>query len=236
MKPAVLFDLGNTIAAYYRPDEFRPILEEAIGGVLHELHRLELARITLDAAIAAAVRENREATDFRFVPMAERFERIFRITLVNDPLLANALCARFLQPIFRLGRIYDDTQRVLTELRAIGVPTAIVSNAPWGSPPQLWMQEFGRLGLAAAVDAIVLCGDVGWRKPARQIFELAAAKLRRSCSECMFVGDDLQWDIEGSQAVGMRPVLLDRDGRHVDFQGERIRGLDEVLTRIEANI
>jgi len=34
---AVLFDLGNTLAAYYRRDEFQPILERAVDNVLTEL-------------------------------------------------------------------------------------------------------------------------------------------------------------------------------------------------------
>jgi FMN phosphatase YigB (HAD superfamily) len=50
----------------------------------------------------------------------------------------------------------------------------------------------------------------------------------------MFVGDDLRWDIEGSTAVGMRPVLIDRDGRHPEYKGERVADLREVLAALEA--
>jgi len=133
MKPAVLFDLGNTLAAYYRPEEFRPILEQAIAGVLEELQQRGVGSTSFESAIAAASQENREASDFRFMPMAERFERIFAISVVGDASLETALCSRFLRPIFAVGRVYNDVISVLKELPRLGCPTAIVSNAPWGT-------------------------------------------------------------------------------------------------------
>ena len=232
MTAAVLFDLGNTLAAYYHASEFRPILTEAIGAVRDELSRRGLCAMSLESAMAAAVTENREAPDYRFTPMTERFERIFQVSLTNNPSLAASACERFLAPIFAVARVYDDTLPTLAQLREAGVRTAIVSNAPWGSPPELWRRELRRLGLSDAVDAVVLCGDVGWRKPAPDIFHNAVGKLGCEPAECMFVGDDLRWDIEGSAAVGMRPMLIDRDGRHPEYKGERVaelRGIPAVL-------
>jgi putative hydrolase of the HAD superfamily len=89
------------------------------------------------------------------------------------------------------------------------------------------------LGLSDAVDAVVLCGDVGWRKPAPDIFRNAVSKLGCEPAECIFVGDDLRWDIEGSAAVGMRPILIDRDGRHPEYKGERVAELRGVLAAVE---
>jgi putative hydrolase of the HAD superfamily len=229
MKPALLFDLGNTLAAYYHSEQFQPILERGIAAVSSELESRGLSHVTFDAAFASAIAENREAPDFRFTPMAERFERIFDIDLSEDSPLAQLLCELFLAPIFEIGRVYDDARPVIGQLREAGFPLAIVSNAPWGSPPDLWRNELERLGLASAVDAIVMCGDIGWRKPARAIFEFAASALDRSPDQCIFVGDDLRWDVSGSKAVGMRSVLIDRDHRHKKYVGDRIEGLHELL-------
>jgi putative hydrolase of the HAD superfamily len=236
MKPAVLFDLGNTLAAYYRADEFRPILETAITRVSDELRERRLAEVSLEAALSAAWAENREAPDFRFRPMADRLERIFGISLSHDPRLAGTLCANFLEPIFALGKLYADTLPVLSALRDAGYGTAIVSNTPWGSPAALWRRELQRLGLTASVDCVVLCGDVGWRKPAPQIFAHAARRLDRRPEECLFVGDDLNWDIAGAAAAGMRPVLIDRDRRHANHAGARVRGLHGVLEVLTAGV
>jgi putative hydrolase of the HAD superfamily len=229
MTAAVLFDLGNTLAAYYHPSEFHPILAKAIGAVREELLRRGSCKVSLEAALDAARAENREAPDHCVMPMIHRLERIFQLSLANDPSGATTLCERFLGPVFAVGRVYGDTLPALARLRATGVRTAIVSNAPWGSPPELWRDELRRLRLADAVDAVVLCGDVGWRKPAPEIFHHAVDTLGCRAEECVFVGDDLRWDIEGSAAVGMRAVLMDRDGRHPEFEGQRARDLYGVL-------
>jgi putative hydrolase of the HAD superfamily len=225
---AVLFDLGNTLAAYYRPSQFGPILEHAIRAVLEELRRRDLAAIDFDAAIAIARTENREAGDFRFSPMEDRLIRIFGLSATLDASVLRILCKRFLEPIFSMGHLYDDTLSALARLRTAGYVTAIVSNAPWGSPPLLWHEELGRLGLSKAVDKIVMCGDVGWRKPAPQIFLHAAAQLCVPCERCAFVGDEPTWDIAGSSAVGMRSILIDRDDLHTNYAGTRITHLLEI--------
>jgi putative hydrolase of the HAD superfamily len=235
-KPAVLFDLGNTLAAYYHAEQFQPLLKITIAGILSELESLNLSRVSFDAAFASAIAENEEAPDFRFTPMAERFERIFEISLAGDTALSQRLCRLFLKPIFALGRVYDDTMPVIKELRGAGYPVAIVSNTPWGSPPNLWHDELERLGLARAVDIVVLCGDVGWRKPARQIFEFAASRLDRRPEECIFVGDDLRWDVSGSESAGMRPVLIDRDQRNQQYVGERVEDLYQLLAMVERGV
>jgi phosphoglycolate phosphatase-like HAD superfamily hydrolase len=163
--------------------------------------------------------------------MIERFERIFRFSLAAESALALRLCERFLGPIFEVGRVCEDTPHVLASLRSEGHQLAVVSNAPWGSPPQLWREELQRLGLAELVDTIVLCGDVGRRKPAPQIFAYAATALDRTADQCIFVGDDLRWDISGSKAVGMRPILVDRDQRHNNYTGERVASPDRARSR-----
>lgn len=230
---AVLFDLGNTLAAYYRAAQFEPVLARCVQAVLSELQRRGVQSPDFDTAMTAARAENREAADFRFSPMAERLVRIFELRGSSESLLED-LCLQFLGPIFALGRVYEDTIPVLAALRERGCATAIVSNAPWGSAPHLWRAHLEEMGLARAVTEVILCGDVGWRKPAPQIFLHAAGRLGVRCEDCMFVGDDLQWDVAGSAAVGMRPVLIDRDNAHADYPGLRITTVRELLTILSA--
>jgi putative hydrolase of the HAD superfamily len=225
---AVLFDLGNTLAAYYRPEQFAPILQRSVSAVTDELRRRGVRTPDADEALAAAHTENREAADFRFAPMRERLARIFGLPADTNPELMHALCTRFLEPIFAIGTVYDDAIPVLRGLRSAGYRTAIVSNAPWGSPPELWRGALAKLALADEVDAVVLCGDVGWRKPASQIFREAASRVGADCERCVFVGDELQWDVAGSASAGMLPVLIDRDDRHPHHPGRRIRTLTEL--------
>jgi putative hydrolase of the HAD superfamily len=89
------------------------------------------------------------------------------------------------------------------------------------------------LRLSEAANAVALCRDVGYRKPAPTSFHHAVRTLGCQPAECMFVGDDLVWDVEGSAAVGMRPMLIDRDGRHPGYKGERITQLREILAVLQ---
>jgi putative hydrolase of the HAD superfamily len=226
---ALLFDLGNTLVSYYRREQFRPILERAIANVLEELESRNIVVPALEIVMERALMQNREAKDYRVNPLLNRLQSICDLSPPNALSLGNLLCARFLEPIFGVSQTYDDAVPALKAVRGAGYRTAIVSNTPWGSPPELWRTELERLGLSSLVDRVILCGDVGWRKPAPQIFEHTAESLGVSCDECVFVGDELQWDVAGSAAVGMRSLLIDRSNVHSDYEGDRIVSLEGLV-------
>jgi len=201
MKDFVLFDLGNTLVSYYERSDFPGILRQSIG----EVERF----LGTSAEWDQVAKENFTAKDFCVRPLEERLRRIFPNAAWSEE-TAEEACRRFMTPIFALARVYDDVRPTLDVLRAAGIQTAIVSNTPWGSPAVLWREELARLGLADAVDVTVFCGDCGWRKPAKQIFEYTLERLQATPERCVFVGDDPRWDIVGPQAVGMEAVLIDR--------------------------
>lgn len=229
---AILFDLGNTLVSYYGRERFRPILERAMVNVCEELGSRNIGTPALEVVMERALTHNREAKDYRVNPLWSRLQNICELSSENTLSLGNLLCARFLEPIFGASQIYDDAVPALTDVRRAGYSTAIVSNTPWGSPPDLWRKELERLGLSPLVDRVVLCGDIGWRKPAPQIFERTAESLGVSCEECIFVGDELEWDVAGSAAVGMRPLLIDRNGVHSDYGGDRIVSLEGLVNSL----
>lgn len=232
-KPAILFDLGNTLVSYYRKDEFAPVLQKCVENVIAELRLQDIAAPPLEEAMAAALQENEEARDHHFSPLWPRLARIFGMPMHGSPALFESLCTVFMQPIFATANVYEDTIPVLQLLRAEGYKIAIVSNSPWGSAPALWRAELQRLGIMPLVDKIVLCGDVGWRKPSPHIFRFAAKSLGMACEDCLFVGDDPEWDVYASGAVGMQPLLLDRLNQHDEWYGEKLRSLHELEDRLQ---
>ncbi len=80
------------------------------------------------------------------------------------------------------------------QVRRRGVRTAILSNADglW-APPDEWLDLF---------DAVVTSGEVGFAKPDRRIYLLAAERLGLDPAACVFV-DDLAVNVRGAAAVGM---------------------------------
>jgi len=103
---------------------------------------------------------------------------------------------------------------------------------PLGFTVELWRRELQCLGLAQYFDAQVFCRDVGWRKPAKTIFESAIKALGTQPGECLFVGDDPRWDIVGARSAGMEAVLLDRGYSEHRPGMSVIRGLRGLWTRI----
>jgi HAD superfamily hydrolase (TIGR01549 family) len=91
---------------------------------------------------------------------------------------------------------------LLEALRSRGLRLAIVANT-WPEPARLVRRELEELGVAGRVDAIVLSGEVGARKPDTAIFEHALGELGVDALDTLHVGDRLADDIEPAAAVGM---------------------------------
>jgi putative hydrolase of the HAD superfamily len=207
---AVLFDLGNTLVSYYRTAEFAPVLERCIAAgaeVLRE--RPGLGAVDRAAAHERALVANAERTDHRVRPLEERLLEVFGLDARGVPgELVARLGDAFLRPIFATARLDAAALDVLSEIKRLGIKTAIVSNTPWGSPAGVWRAELARHGLLERVDAAVFCVDVGWRKPAPQAFMRALELLGVAAERACFVGDDPVWDVAGARAAGLRPILL----------------------------
>ena len=227
---AVICDYGNTLVSYYTRDQWPAIREECIAEVAAYLNSKGLFEGDA-SSLAERVRseERIDSGEHRVVPLEERLVRIF--SLERDALEADvvpAMCRIFMRPIFALARPHDDVLPMLNGLRERGLRTGILSNAPWGSPAILWREELDRHRLLSAVDAAVFCCDCGWRKPARQPFDLILEKLGVTAGRSLFVGDDPRWDIAGPLAIGMDAVLIDRTGTNPDA----IHSLQGVVARL----
>jgi len=104
--------------------------------------------------------------------------------------------------------------------------TALVTNF------QYWPAIYGLLDhfeLASLLDAVVISGEFGWRKPHPAIFQEAFRRLDVKAGEAVFVGDDLEVDIKGAAACGMDVILLDRRGLYPDYPELRVANLSEVV-------
>ncbi len=224
---AVLFDLGGTLVHYFHNDEWPQVLDRCLEEVRGYLCS-QGAEIDRKTVRERAARERRAVGDLAVLPLAGRLRRVFGIEEQDQ-----GMCRAFMRPLFSLARVYDDTFPVLRALRAKGLRTAVVSNTPWGSPGYLWREELSRLGLLPYLDAAVFCDDVGWRKPDERIYRYALRCLDMEASDCLFVGDDVEWDVRGPRSIGMNAILLARDGRGEGK--DRIPSLHHLLGRLPAD-
>ena len=100
-------------------------------------------------------------------------------------------------------------QSLLDDLRG-SHRMALITN--FDHPPHVH-SRLSALGLRQYFDAVVVSGEVGAKKPDPEIFTLALDKIGMAAEDVAFIGDSIEDDIVGAKAIGMTPILIDREGR-----------------------
>jgi putative hydrolase of the HAD superfamily len=100
--------------------------------------------------------------------------------------------------MFAGGGPDEAMQAAVRRARETGVRTGLISNS-WGT------RRYDRELLAELFDGIVISGEAGIRKPAREIYELGARAVGLEPAACVFV-DDLQFNLKPAAALGMATV------------------------------
>ncbi|HXD59338.1 MAG TPA: HAD-IA family hydrolase [Thermoleophilaceae bacterium] len=102
---------------------------------------------------------------------------------------------------------FDDARPALEELRARGLRLVAASNWDASLPEVL-----ERTGLAPLLDGVVSSAMVGATKPAPEVFRAALELAGAPAERALHVGDSLANDIAGARGLGMRAVLVAREG------------------------
>lgn len=225
----VFFDVGNTLLTPAVPEsEVLVAAVASLGATVDaELVRQSIPRMyqyyeqmyEADNSIWAS--EDR-ATSI-WLTMYE-----YLCNLIGIPQLAPEVARlgyeRFLDP--RSWKPFDDVMPTLEALRARGIRMGLISN--WDSSLE---NIVNGVGLGAYFDVLISSSVVGLHKPQPEIFLLALEEAGATAHETLHVGDHLQADIGGAAAVGIAPVLIDRNDRHGDVEGgsyARVRDLREI--------
>lgn len=223
---AILFDLFGTVVGY---GDVARGTEESWRGIYDVIQRrgatckyADFVRDWESNFLEPLLPDHsRSMTPF----MAKLMRMLRRYGLPADPDTAREAMFNCLSAWDAYIYLPDDTVATLQALR-LRFPTALVSN--FDHPPYA-RGLLDRLGLTMQFDCIVISGEVWVDKPDPRIFRLALDALSCAPDEALFVGDSLSTDMAGSRAVGCRPVLIDMDGRHPGYPGERITRLSELL-------
>lgn len=131
-----------------------------------------------------------------------------RLDWPQDDRFLDEAAWEFFQPEIALVEAYPDAGETLAALRQAGLRLALISNA---SHHGLVERVLERTGLAAFFDPIVSSAGFGHVKPDPGIFHLVLDRWHLEPRASAMVGDTLDADIAGAQAVGMRVVLVTMD-------------------------
>jgi putative hydrolase of the HAD superfamily len=119
-------------------------------------------------------------------------------------LLDRAALTRTLLDCLRFAA-YPDAAPALGALRRARVSVVVVSN--WDISLH---EALASCGLDALVDGVICSAEVGFAKPAPEIFAAALARAGAGAERAVHVGDSYAEDVRGARAAGIDPVLLAR--------------------------
>ena len=217
---AVLFDFGHTLVDFARTEE---ALRVAYGVVRDKLTEWVEDRAPpevdeLVERIAGAV-DDMVGRSY----MERRMEELDQVALFEQAFAAIGyeLPRELLYEVAEID--HDSFSRSLTappstletlaRLREMGLRLGLISNL--SLLPHKVREDLDRLEIAPYLDAAAFSSEVGFRKPDARIFLHTLKALGEDPAHAVFVGDRLNDDVVGAQAVGMRTILT-REFRQED--------------------
>jgi putative hydrolase of the HAD superfamily len=186
-------------------------LEDPYGRLAAELSiPRERARSALRAEMAYYREHHDIASDADgLARLRDACTEVLRDALGGSPLSHEELLAALLQAL--RFRPYPEVPDVLRDLRARGTLLVVVSN--WDVSLHDVLE---RTGLRPLLDGVLTSAEVGEPKPGGAMFRAALELAGAAAHEALHVGDSLEHDVAGALAMGMRAVLIDRDGSASD--------------------
>ena len=230
---AVLFDVGETlITSMEMIETFQVILREKDIEI-----ELEVLREAHDKASKKFLSEKRDmrptsSTDFNDVYSKWNDEVVKELGL-KEKGLGKYISQRWFDVVGL--KAYDDAVVVINRLSAVGLRVGIVTNGYREELETVFKTIGGPLN-TSMFDVIVGRDTAGAAKPDPRPFLHAAGSLGLKPDEIIYVGDSFHNDYEGSQGVGMKPVLILRGRKipaYVTEEITTIQTLDELMNFIQ---
>ena len=226
----VSFDLDGTLW------DFGPMMDGALAAAIASLehHHPELTgRLTV-----AELHRHRSLVGSRMQGTLEQLRRISMGQALaavgrDEPDLAAWLADELLQARAEVVGVHSDVEPVVDELLARGHQVGAITN---GNFP------FHRLALARRFSFVVHAEEVGEMKPAAAPFARAVELIGCGPELFVHVGDEIETDVLGAQAFGMRAVWLNRSGAaappsvHPDAEISSLEPLPDLVDRLLSTV
>lgn len=124
--------------------------------------------------------------------------------------------------------LFPESEEILSALKESGFKLGIISN--FDSRVYDVMKD---LGIDGYFDVFVISSEAGFAKPHAEIFRIALEKAGTVPSQSLHVGDNLNNDFHSPRTLGIKALLLDREGENETI-GEihRIKNLSEIQKHV----
>jgi putative hydrolase of the HAD superfamily len=238
---AMLIDMDDTIlSAYARPElawnsvtaefasEFAPLSPQRVAAAITDSGRRFWAAAGAEWRLKLAEARH-EVVRGGFAALAEAGQSPLSEDLAIR--LANRFHAYREEQMF----VFPGAHDAIDALKALGVKLALVTNGEAG----IQRAKVERFALTHRFDHIQIEGEHGFGKPDECAYQHAMQALGVTASETWMIGDNLEWEIEVPQRLGIYAIWMDAHGDGLPAEStvkpdRIIRSLTELLP-VEGN-
>jgi len=219
IKPAIFFDLGNTLL-YYQGDRVAIELE-AYQALAHSLSSFGIPLPTkkflkrFQFAMQSYYRR-RDITLVEETTLQQLVLVLAEFGFINQPhMILRLALDQMYQVTEQYWQLDPDSKPCLVKLRTMGFHVGLISNA--SDSPNVF-RLLRRHELYPYFSTTLISSVVGFRKPHRQIFLSAMETCPRvPVNHIFMVGDLISTDIVGGNHNGMRTIWL---SKHAELHDE----------------
>jgi putative hydrolase of the HAD superfamily len=211
---AMLIDMDDTIlSAYGRPEIAWNIVTTEFARELAPLSPQQVASVIVDSArkfwSAAGAEWRLKLVEARHKVVRDGFAALAEAGQVAPPTeLAIRLADRFTAYRDEQMFVFPGAHDAIDALKARGVKLALVTNG--AAEPQRAKVE--RFALTHRFDHIQIEGEHGFGKPEERAYLHAMDALGVTAQQTWMVGDNLEWEVEVPQRLGIYAVWIDVHG------------------------
>jgi putative hydrolase of the HAD superfamily len=211
---AMLIDMDDTIlSAYGRPEIAWNRIAAEFAGEFAPLSPQQVATAILEFArqfwATADVAWRLKLAEARHVVVRGGFAALAANGHVSLPVdLATRLADRFARFREEEMFVFPGAHDAIDALRAHGVKLALVTNG--GADTQRAKVE--RFALTHRFDHVQIEGEHGFGKPEERAYLHAMQALGVTAAETWMVGDNLEWEVEAPQRLGIYAIWIDVHG------------------------
>jgi putative hydrolase of the HAD superfamily len=183
-------------------------LTEALNslGLSVSAKQVELA---LDRTISSLVKlwdKNKDISHLGQIRLFIKYVSRGKLLLKDE--WVNKISRAYVSPTFEVPPyVNPDACEIFEWLKSRGNPVGIICNT--GMTPGTELRRLlSVMGVAEYFRAMIFSNEVGFRKPGRRIFTLAAQALSAEPKGIVHVGDNLKSDVWGAKNAGFRAIYL----------------------------
>lgn len=208
----VFFDVGNTLLFPDHEKTLAPLWDRGIHPTEAQLFAAErVARQDMDLIVSQT-----RKVDLQY--WETYYAHLLRTLNVTDISLRLEL-VNLARTSSNWSRMRPETIGVLEAMKA-KYRLGVISNSDGHMAERL-----AKVGLGKYFEHVIDSGNVGYEKPAPQIFQAALAAVSVAADRALYLGDIYSIDYLGAQKAGMGAMLMDVAGVYTTRNVPRIESL-----------